>query len=460
MRWRESQGVLGSLHPCSQPGPGPPCRAARCRPRAAMPQPCSQPSPGGGWCRRDAWFCESICGIRTAVINPTCNPGVWSKEPFFWGGGVFSRAPCGIVTGVPHPLICHQPHSDTLQRPSWQLTQLRDPSAGFRMSPSQPVTAPGLTLLQSRGVGVPHNHRHSQPVSLSQPALLPRPDFPCTPSCPQAPSTLAPLSVTCSLGGDALGQGWLHAGAGAGPRCWGNPPLHCQHNEHPWSFHPALQPHVSLSASSLAPPKMLPRQKLPLLSHGMWEPRGRELGEPAVPSRRGRLSPAGRDFCLHQKHGSLGQGPGLSQAKWIRGEREGKRVGAGYCKWDGERMGSKDEPQPSPVWGALGSQEKPVSIVLLPQSPQLSSSQESANHAGFISSNLRDAIKEGGEELDVGGRALPKQLPLRVPPSTGLSPEAKSIGLSRDPPQNRPHLCLMERGSPAPLEKPGSAGCC
>lgn len=76
-----------------------------------------------------------------------------------------------------------------------------------------------------------------------------------------------------------------------------------------------------------------------------------------------------------------------------------------------------------------------MSIILLPQSPQLSSSQESANRGGFISSNLRDAIKEGGEELDVGGRALPKQLPLRVPSTTGLSPEVKSTGLSRDPPK-------------------------
>lgn len=52
-----------------------------------------------------------------------------------------------------------------------------------------------------------------------------------------------------------------------------------------------------------------------------------------------------------------------------------------------ERMGSKDEPQPSLLWGTLGSQEKAVSIILLPQSTQLSSSQERANCGGFISSN-------------------------------------------------------------------------
>lgn len=61
----------------------------------------------------------------------------------------------------------------------------------------------------------------------------------------------------------------------------------------------------------------------------------------------------------------------------------------------GERMGSKDEPPP---WGALGRQEKAVSNVL-PQSIQLSSSQERTNCGGFISCDLRDPVKEEGEQL-------------------------------------------------------------
>lgn len=38
----------------------------------------------------------------------------------------------------------------------------------------------------------------------------------------------------------------------------------------------------------------------------------------------------------------------------------------------GERMRSKDEPQPLPLWGwALGSQVEAVSIILLPRAAQL-----------------------------------------------------------------------------------------
>lgn len=99
-----------------------------------------------------------------------------------------------------------------------------------------------------------------------------------------------------------------------------------------------LQPHVSLSAASLSSPKMLPGQKLPLLSCGMREPHAGSWGSPWSPSGRdGCPQQAGIAACTgipqqlqptSQKHGSLGQGPGVSRVERIHGEWEGKRVGA------------------------------------------------------------------------------------------------------------------------------------
>lgn len=128
----------------------------------------------------------------------------------------------------------------------------------------------------------------------------------------------------------------------------GNSPLHHQHNEHPWSFHTALRaaaPRFSLCSLSKLPKNVA---RAEVATSELWDagaPR-RELGEPMVPIRQGLLSPAGSDGCpqqagiaactgipqqlqpTSQKHGSLGQGPGVSQAERIHGEWEGKRVGA------------------------------------------------------------------------------------------------------------------------------------
>lgn len=94
----------------------------------------------------------------------------------------------------------------------------------------------------------------------------------------------------------------------------------------------------------------------------------------------------------------------------------------------GEKMGSKDELQPLPLWGASGSREKAVSIVLLPQYTQPSSSQERANRGGFISSNLRDTIKERGEELAVGGKSSAKAIPPRGATQHRDEPRSKQHG--------------------------------
>lgn len=121
----------------------------------------------------------------------------------------------------------------------------------------------------------------------------------------------------------------------------------------------------------------------------------------------------------------------------------------------GERMGSKDEPQLSPLGGALGRQEKLWAMSFL---SLLSSSRERANCGGFISSNVRDPIRERGEELDVRARALPKQLPLRVPQSTGLSPDANSTNRAfQKHPKTALTSCrhLVGRGNPS---SPGKAG--
>lgn len=77
---------------------------------------------------------------------------------------------------------------------------------------------------------------------------------------------------------------------------------------------------------------------------------------------------------------------------------------------------------------------------------------------GFIS-NLGDPIKEGGEELDARAGALPKQLPLRVPLSTGLSPNTNSTNraFQRHP---KTGISPWEGETPTALERPGSAGCC
>lgn len=118
-------------------------------------------------------------------------------------------------------------------------------------------------------------------------------------------------------------------------------------------------------------------------------------------------------------------------------------------------MGSKDEPQLSPLGGALGRQEKLWAMSFL---SLLSSSRERANCGGFISSNLRDPIRERGEELDVRARALPKQLPLRVPRSTGLSPDANSTNRAfQKHPKTALTSCshLVGRGNPS---SPGKAG--
>lgn len=101
--------------------------------------------------------------------------------------------------------------------------------------------------------------------------------------------------------------------------------------------------------------------------------------------------------------------------------------------------------------------EKAVNNVL-PQPTPLSSSWEKANCGGFFSSNLRDPIKERGEELDVRARVLPKQLHLRVPPSRGLSPDANSTNRAfQRHPKTAPtsHRHPVGRGNPSSRGKAG-----
>lgn len=82
--------------------------------------------------------------------------GVW--------GGVFSRAPRGIVTAVPRHLIHSQPRCGTLQRPS-------SGTALLGLGCPSPSLAPSAVVPWC--VGVPRNPCHPQPAPLPTPDLRP-----------------------------------------------------------------------------------------------------------------------------------------------------------------------------------------------------------------------------------------------------------------------------------------------
>lgn len=165
--WTERRiwGIWGILGTRAPQNPG----AVRCRrrPREGSTAPSFRSRAGMPRAGR-------ACGAGTAGINPpaTLSATLW---PFF--ARLFCRDTRGIVPVAPHCRICHKYVRDPAC--SSASHSPGNPSAGFRMSLFQLFSTPGLTL-QSCGVGVLLNHSQPSLASLSQPTLLPIPDFPCT----------------------------------------------------------------------------------------------------------------------------------------------------------------------------------------------------------------------------------------------------------------------------------------
>lgn len=231
------------------------CGSSRGHARAAPPRPSAgMPRAGRG------------CGTGAAEINPPASP-LCAPCCLFWAC-VFQRAPWDCPRGRIWHKYVRDPACSSASQP-------RDRSAGLRMFLFQLVTTPGFTL-QSHGVGVPLNHRQPSPASVSQPRLS------CT-------FSLVPPSVPCFLGENTVRQGCVHTADAVRLGVHEDPPLHHQHNEHPCSFRSVLEaatPHFTLCIL-FSSPKMLSRQKLPLLS--LPGASCTELEEPTVPGRQGLL---------------------------------------------------------------------------------------------------------------------------------------------------------------------------
>lgn len=121
------------------------------------------------------------------------------------------------------------------------------------------------------------------------------------------------------------------------------------------------------------------------------------------------------------------------------------------------RMGTKDEPQPSPLWGASGSQEDTLSIIFLPQSAQLIPGKGKPWWLYLF--QVKRYHQGTGRGARCQGESSAKAVAPQGATQHGTEPRSKEHQGFQKTPQNHPHHPPPPRSregeTPAHLEKPG-----
>lgn len=160
------------------------------------------------------------------------------------------------------------------------------------------------------------------------------------------------------------------------------------------------------------------------------------------------------------QHSSLGQSPGCHGLN--RSVQTGK---GGEGRWSrilqmgttlGERMGSKDEPQLSPLGGALGRQEKAVGNVL-PQSTQLIPGKGKLWWLYLL--QLKRSHQGKGRGAGCQGESSAKAVAPQGATEHGAEPRCKQHKQGfPETPQNSPYLLPSPRGKGKPQQPWKSRG--